>query len=234
MQITLLTWNIWGGRRLPLVIDFLKKNPADVIGLQEVWEIEKDGEVVNHAAKIAEALNLAYMFSPAFAFQKGGYTQGNAILSRFPLKATLSHLLSEVALYQNNAETEPRSAAEAVLALPEGGELRVLNTHLAYSHGLRPSKIRDMQMAHLVTLLDRPRTVLLGDFNVLPQSPEIKKLNEILKNADPVPIAPSWKRFRLASRLDHIFISRDLKETSCAIGASKGSDHLPVIATIDA
>ena len=233
MQIRIVTWNIWGGRRLKDVAAFLKDANADVVGLQEVWEIRKNEKVINQAAKLAEGMDYSYSFCPAFVFKTAGYTQGNAILSRYPIKGGACHLLSEESLYKRNAETEPRTAGEALIELPNGRELRILNVHLAFSHGLRPSKIRDIQMHNLLPLLKTPHTILMGDFNVLPESPEIKNLNEIMKNADPVPIAPSWKRFRMASRLDHIFISKDLSETSCTIGASRASDHFPVIAEIE-
>ena len=213
--------------------NFLLESRADVIGLQEVWEKNVKGAVENQASKLAEALGYSYSFCPALNFKKGGYTQGNAILSKYPIRAGTCHLLSEESLYKGNAETEPRTAGEAMIEVPEGEPVRVFNTHLAFSHGLKPSKIRDIQMEALLNLLKQPRTVLMGDFNVLPASPEIKNLNELMRNTDPVPISPSWRRLTLESRLDHIFISKDLKELTTNIGNTKGSDHLPVMAEVE-
>lgn len=49
MNVKLLSWNIWGGQYLPEIVDFLKKEKADIIALQEVIE---DLNGANNVAKI--------------------------------------------------------------------------------------------------------------------------------------------------------------------------------------
>lgn len=40
------------------------------------------------------------------------------------------------------------------------------------------------------------------------------------------------KETKLRHRLDYIFVSHDIKVLDFSVGKSKGSDHLPVIATV--
>jgi len=242
MQIKVTSWNIWSGKRLPEVLSFLKSEKPDIIGLQEA--IKETGKK-NTAEIIAQELGYEYVYSPAFlnTRHKITYEQGNAVLSKFTITSNQCHFLTAHDLYQNTAETEPRIAIEALIKI-KNVNLKVFCTHLAYSHQLRPSKMRDLQVDNLLKLLPQKKTILLGDFNAESNGNEIKKISHVMKNADfKTPHSPTWTvhpfnyfgfvENDLKHRLDYIFTSNDIRINDFVIGNSQASDHLPVTAVIE-
>lgn len=237
MKLELLSWNIWQGQHLPEIIEFLKTANADIIGLQEI--IEKDS--TNTAKEIARELDYNYVYYQAIEKTRLGYPQGNAILSKYPIKESKCHFLSDLSTYVNTAESEPRIAVEAEIKI-DNKSLRVFTVHLAYSHKFQSSKIRDLQVDNLIKLLPHKETILLGDFNSHPDSAYMTQLNKLLQNTDADLTQPTWtiypfdyegfKETELKHRLDYIFVTKDIKVLDFSIGKSKGSDHLPILTTI--
>lgn len=238
MEIKVVSWNIWQGKHLPEIIDFLQGSNADIIGLQEV--IEKDS--TNTAQIIADKLGYQCAYYQAIDKTRLGFPQGNAILSRYSIKNSVGHLLSDPDLYQGTAETEPRVAVEMTLSIASSS-LMVFTTHLAYSHMFQESQFRDLQVKNLIRLLPGNKAVLMGDFNSHPDSRYMKDLNQVMRNADPELAKPTWtvypfdyegfKETKLKYRLDYIFTTKDLSTHDFEVGRSMGSDHLPVSAIIE-
>lgn len=243
MKIKLLSWNIWHGKYLKEVIEFLKKADADIIALQEVVETEEPKKE-NQAEIIAQALGYNFVFFKAFTTERHhpSYSQGNAILTKFKIKESKGVFLSDLSHYRGNAETEPRIALETHLEIA-GEKLQVINTHLAYSHELKPSEMRHRQLNKLLTLIDKEKAVLMGDFNSTPETEVIKKVEEVLVNADPKSNQPTWSVFEneyhgfkvkgLEYRIDYIFVSPDISVETFKIEDTKASDHLPVSSIIE-
>lgn len=238
MKIKVVSWNIWQDYHLKEVITFLKQRNADIIGLQEV--IEKNG--TNTAATIAKELNYSYAYYQAIDKTKLGFPQGNAILSNYPIKESQSYFLSDKSVYQDTPETEPRIAIKAIIPIGEK-PLNIFTTHLAYAPKFQNSSIRDRQVENLLKLLPAKNTVLMGDFNAHPDSIYIQKIQKNMRNVDSQNTQPTWtiypfeydgfKETQLKHRLDYIFISKDLQADSFTIKQSKGSDHLPIVASIE-
>jgi exodeoxyribonuclease-3 len=87
MPISLATWNINSVRlRLPLVLEFLKKHPVDVLCLQEIK--------CQNEQFPAEAFAAAGYPHHAVHGQKGYH--GVAIVSRFPLTDISSRVFCEI------------------------------------------------------------------------------------------------------------------------------------------
>src|SRR6266480_1308494 len=126
MNIKVLSWNIWKGKHLKEVIEFLKTTKADVIGLQEVV-----GETT--AQKIANQLGYEYTYFTAFTTNRHEtiFDLGISILSKYPIKHATCHFLSTMDAYEQNAQTEPRIAVEAEIEI-NGILLHVFTVHLAY------------------------------------------------------------------------------------------------------
>lgn len=237
MQLRLLSWNIWGGKHFEEIVSFLGEQRPDIIALQEV--VEKDGS--NTAAEIAG--RLGYNFAYFRAIDKIGtdLAQGNAILTSFPIEKSASHILSDMSLYKGTAETEPRIAVEAKVRI-ESELLSIFTIHLAYSHKFQNSMMRDLQVDNLIKLIQPSRTILMGDFNSHPDSFYMERLNRVIKNADSQLTEPTWTIYpfdyegftetELRHRLDYIFTSKDVAVENFSVPFSKGSDHLPVSATV--
>jgi endonuclease/exonuclease/phosphatase family metal-dependent hydrolase len=83
----------------------------------------------------------------------------------------------------------------------------------------------------------------MGDFNSLPESSVIKKMNESLQNTEVNSNTPTWSVYKdgcteclideVIYKLDYIFTSKDLKSDKFTVYDSKGSDHLPVSSIIE-
>lgn len=237
MRIKILTWNIWQGKHLQQVIDFLKQTDADIIALQEV--VEKEG--TNTAEVIASTLSYHYIYYRAKDAAVYKPNQGNAILSKFPIAQSNRHVLSDPGLIIYTPETEPRIAVEAHI-LVNKRELSVLTTHLAYSRELKQSATRNRQAQTLYKFIHSKNTILMGDFNMTPGDSFLKKLERKLQNADPGTEKPTWTVYPFALngftvdslqyRLDYLFVSRDIQVEATTISSSSASDHLPVSAII--
>src|SRR5947199_24580 len=102
MQIKVLSWNIWQGYHLDLILETLREQNPDIIGLQEVPE--KDG--TNVAQVLAEKLQYHCAYFRAIDMTRLGTPMGNAILSKLPIAESKRHFLSEPELYKGDAETE--------------------------------------------------------------------------------------------------------------------------------
>ncbi len=229
MHIRLLSWNIWGGQFLPEVTGFLGHAHADIIALQESQE--QDSEV-NTAKTIAASLGYEYVYARSMQYLVGGREmyRGNAILSKYPITASAVHILSK---------EQSRTALQADIHIDEI-TLHVLSVHLIHSHQ-HPSPLQLEQTSSLLRAAPKEKTVIMGDFNSLPESEPIRVMQKTFTDTDPAK-TPSWclypdgceicKPERVEWKLDYIFVSRDIRFKNFRVGDSKGSDHLPILSDI--
>jgi endonuclease/exonuclease/phosphatase family metal-dependent hydrolase len=231
MQIKVVSWNIWGGRYLPTIIEFLKKSDTDVIGLQEVFQ-ESDGKK-NTAQIISKVLGCAYVYATAMPWEENGKIReiGNAIVTKHRIVGSTTHILSSI---------KRRVAVQADIAVGDT-TIHVVSTHLVHTHQ-KPSSVQTQQAKKLVRAVPKEKTIVMGDFNATPESETIRVMEGKMQNLNSQN-APTWSmytkgcevcRVRTVSvTLDYIFVSRDLKGFSFKPQKSDGSDHLPVSAVIE-
>ena len=230
MSVPILSWNIWGGMFLPVVTGFLNHAKADIIALQEV---EEQGEAENTARTIAEALGYSYIYARSMHYTVDGKDayRGNAVLSKYPIVGNHVHTLSS---------EQSRTATQADIDIG-GRTLHVLSVHLIHSHQ-QPSVLQEEQVTSLISKAPKDNTVIMGDFNSLPESRTIIKMRQVFRDTDPAN-TPSWclypdgcevcKPEKIQWKLDYIFVSHDLKTGEFRVGDSKGSDHLPVSVSLE-
>ena len=202
---------------------------------------------------------------------------GNMILSRWPVLMSRNHLLPKLNL--RGPMSLQRSALEAVIATPLG-TVRVFSVHLAHA----AASERRLQIARLMEIVADGRrdggawsgrdipagwrddgppvavplaTLLLGDFNAVPGSPEHAM---IVGETDPQfgslaladGVVDAWMlageggvdapgatfgTAQGARRIDYIFCTADLAERLRAVRVlteAVGSDHRPVEAVFEA
>lgn len=251
MQIKVLSWNIWKGKDLSGVIEFLQNSNADIISLQEVLEkdsenpdlIGKNGRM-NMAKLIAGELKYDCIYCKVFTTDrhKEIYDIGNAILSKHKIEKSACFELSGLKDYKKSSETEPRGMTWADITIGNR-TLKTLNTHLAYSHELKPFNLRQNQINKLLEQIDTKNTILFGDFNTTPHNGELDEILKVLQNTDPDPVKPTWSVYPtnykgfiingLEYRIDNIFVSRDIKVKKFKIENSHSSDHLPISAILE-
>ena len=257
MQIA--TWNVNSlSVRLPQVLDWLARQPVDVLCLQEL-------KLTEDKFPFMELRSAGY---EAVAFGQKTYN-GVAILARTPLTAVVRNI--------PGFEDEQARVIAATVETTQG-TLRVLNGY--FVNGQAPGtdkfayKMRWLQALHdwvRSELEAHPRLVLLGDFNVAPEDRD---------SYDPVGLADtihhtreerahfqallglgltdayrmfeqpeksySWWDYRMLGfqknrglRIDHILVSEALRGavTACTIDRAprknpQPSDHAPVVLTM--
>lgn len=177
---TLNLWNKSGPwlERMALVRQRLDSLGADIVGLQEVLELDSGGKVQNQCAEICGDYHWCY--APGHNM-KGPWVQagtqlrfGNALLSRFPIKSHDTYVLPGF-----EDSDQKRCLLHAVLEAPLG-RIDVFVTHLNWK--LDEGWIRELQVKEIVRLIrahgdssDFP-PLLMGDLNALPGSDEIRYL----------------------------------------------------------
>lgn len=183
------TLNVWGTngpwpQRLRLIRRDLMHLRPDVIGLQEV--MREDGYC--QAREIADGLGYELVYGPAC--ERDGRIQGNAILSRLPVREQREFSLP-------TGGEEPRALLYARLQTPHG-ELPVFVTHLTWQQ--RHAAIRLTQVRHTVArvaeltlqVADLP-PVIMGDLNADPDSDEIRYLRGLaVVGGESVYFADAW------------------------------------------
>lgn len=233
MKLKILSWNIWYNGDLEKVNEFLENFNADIIGLQEVMMVDNK---VKLSKRLMEELGYKYVFAPAFQIPINGIPTnvGNAILSKYPIISHTVHNLSE---HKNN-----RVAVQSDIQIDDK-ILHVFSTHLIHTHQ-QPSELQDLQATNLVKVLTPEKTILMGDFNALPDSNAIKIISNVLINTD-ANLLPTWSVYPygckdktcvpsgIKYKLDNIFVSNDLQTSLFKVEESKASDHLPISVIIE-
>lgn len=228
MKLKILSWNIWINGYFDQVANFLGQSGAEIIGLQEVTNDNPKRDVIGYLA------NLGYesAFAPVkHSWGSKTYHDGPAIFSKYKIAASQTYVLSEI---------DPRAAIRADI---EVGDimLHVFSTHLLHSHQ-QPSDTQNLQVDALLKVLPGTKTVVLGDFNATPDSMPIRTISTTLRDTDPVS-TPTWSIYpagcsicnpqSLDTRLDYIFVTKDLQTNSFKVERADGSDHLPISVMIE-
>ena len=173
-RLKMVTWNIWWRygpwrEREPIILAVLRDLGPDVVCLQEVWG--EGGE--NQAARFADALDLEWVYDPVA--DSGGVQFGNAILSRWPVRAHES-----IALPSSPTEADD-GGRRALVASIDGprGQFDIFATHLCWR--LHESRWRQEQVRALCDFVGRRDPtrlppIVCGDFNAVPSSDEIRMM----------------------------------------------------------
>jgi len=227
MHLKILSWNIWfDSPDFADICEYLKNNPADIIGLQEVSD-DPNMNIVEYLTK----LGYNYVYTPAAVARGHGKQFGNAVFSKYEIVGKTDYVLSK---------EKSRNAIRADVRV--GNQiLHVYSTHLLHVHQ-EQSEIQEEQTKTLLENLTKDYTLVMGDFNATPASKSIEMLREVLVDND-LSNTPTWCMYPegcpicypggLNTRLDYIFLSKDIKLLSSKVDKTKGSDHLPITIEIE-
>ena len=227
MELKILSWNIWVDCRFDELKKFLAASNADIIGLQEVRDGDTERDVIGYLT------SLGYQHAAALEqfWETRGFYFGPAIFSKFDIISSRTIELSE---------QHRRYALQADIRIGET-VLRVFNAHLRHEHQ-KHSDIQDLQAETLLSQVSGDRALVLGDFNATPDSTVYRKFADTLTNTDPSN-TPTWSVYPegcevcnpqgIDTRLDYIFVTKDLKTHSPRVESSAASDHLPISVLVD-
>ena len=206
-------------KNIPELIDFIKSQNPDIVGLIEVDGGSRRAEGISQAKQIADGLGHYFIFN--IKYQKPLLTrhipiirrQGNAFFARDRI------LNQQVHYFQRGIK---RLIIEVELE-----RIVFFLVHLSISHRRRKEQL--MELAALVKTCNKP-VVVGGDFNVFFG---IKELNDFLA-ATQLKSANHLNVFTFPSRkprweLDFIFHSPEITVDRIEVLHSGLSDHLPLV-----
>ncbi len=238
-KVKVVSWNIWGGQHLPEILDSLSEFKPDIVCLQEVVR-DLDGRN-NTAEAIARHLgHKSSYFTPTYEIETAKYykkleprtvAMGNAIVSKNAIQDFRVYPLSE---------EKTRFLIEALI--PANGEmLHIFSTHLLHTHQ-KSSELQELQAKRVAEIIPKKRALLGADLNATPKSTTVKILKHAMMNTDST-FAPTWSVYpegcpvckpqAVDTRLDYLFVTKDLKFDSFKVHESKGSDHLPISVVLE-
>lgn len=201
---------------------------ADVIGLQEVdrWWARRSG-FADQAGDLAELLGLHLAFGATLSRDGSDVARprqeyGVALLSRHRIAATRNTLLPRP------RGGEQRTLLDAEIVVGDA-TLRCLCTHLQH----RSPRARGQQTAAISAVIGAAETltVLMGDLNAGPDTPEVQTLAEHL--VDTWSNAGEGAGFtyharKPAARIDYVLASPGIEVEGAQVVDTDASDHLPV------
>ncbi|MFZ2959341.1 MAG: endonuclease/exonuclease/phosphatase family protein [Candidatus Ozemobacteraceae bacterium] len=196
----------------------LKDSAVDVCGLTEVSNGDLRAGFQNQPQHIAKKLGFHFVYgenvSRVFGLMA---TQGNAIISRFPILSSTNHKL-----WRKNKKNEQRSCLEGLLDLGKNRRLRVFIGHLSLDSEESTRQIEDIYS--MISKSAEP-VVLIGDFNSRPKSDRIKWLSERMTDAS-VKIDTTYMN-KPGVKIDYQFMKGGIRAgTPSVAGFKEGySDH---------
>src|SRR5688500_4647878 len=181
MQITLMSYNIktglWTEEGLEAVARVIAAVGPDVVCLQEVDRFMQRTGQVDQAEWLGQRLGYQAIFGPATAgeeFGAPGGEYGNAALSCWPIMETELRLLYRPSFPPDQHPpyyAEQRAALRCLIDV-RGTPINVFCTHFGLTDEQRLVQAR--QVAEFCAQWHpHGPVVLMGDFNALPDSPEI-------------------------------------------------------------
>lgn len=230
MKLKILSWNIWCDCHFDHVVGLLEKSEADIIALQEVSFDDPDRDITT----VLKNKGYHFVSGPSAEFTDSNnrhHVLNNAIFSKFPIVDSKVHVLK--------ADTRP-TTIEAQINI-DNTKLTVFSIHIKHSHQQR-HQIQDEQLETLLQISPSQHTIIMGDFNSVPDSYVVKKMEERFVSAN-IKQLPTWSVYpegcpvckpkKIDICLDYIFLTSDIKYGSFKVEESEGSDHLPVFLTIE-
>jgi endonuclease/exonuclease/phosphatase family metal-dependent hydrolase len=225
--LRVLSYNVQGhaARRreshLKQIASVIQDARPDLVGLQEVHCRTSRSRGVDQASSLSEMTGLGVHFGRSCSIAGGDY--GNAMLSRGTIVKATEHALPGAG--------EARSVLESVVEI-DSRRIRFLVTHLSLSKDRR-RRPRFEQIEFIRRLVEQGKlpTVLVGDFNVTPRSPEIVMLLE----SQLLQISGETREVthRLARRrIDYILTDEHWETERAGVLRVGPSDHWPLFAEL--
>ena len=210
------------------VADVIKGYGSDIVGLNEMRGAGEHPEYTAQTETLAEALGFYYYFAKAIDVN-GNNPYGNGLLSRYPIISAETVKIPDPEPKRYNGYYESRCVLKARINTPDG-EIMVLVTHF----GLNPDEAENA-VSTVLDNLERERCILMGDFNLTPESTILNPIRaELFDTAELF----GGERLSFPSdtpdrKIDYMFTSREIKVLSADIPPEVVSDHHPYIAEIE-
>ena len=235
MQIVLMSYNTqhclnFVTREIDFAImsQTIRDCGADIIGLQEMFNLGETEEFTTQTKILAEKLGFYHYFAEATKLENGQYPYGNGLISRYPILSAETVTIPDPQARTGKRYYETRCVLKARIDV--AGGLDVLVTHF----GLNPDEQENAVNTVVANLADE-KCVLLGDFNLRPENERLNPIRARMYDTAELFDGPkfSFPSDNPRCKIDYIFTSRDLPVLSADIPAIVSSDHRPHIATVE-
>jgi endonuclease/exonuclease/phosphatase family metal-dependent hydrolase len=201
------------------IADLIKAQKLDIVGFQEISSHDLRAAFRDQTKYLAQRTGLTHHVYAENVEILGGLlaTQGNAVISRFPIVSWVNH-----PLYRSDPKREPRSCLEVLLDLGQGRKLRLFVVHLSTDATESTRQIQEVW--GLIEKATEP-VILLGDFNSRPGSERIKWLKQ--RMTDTTSRVSTTYLDKPGVKIDYHFIKGDITGgTASVMGFAEGySDH---------
>jgi len=236
-MLRVMSYNIQSGHgNLDATVAAIRDATPDIVGLQEVdvhWG-ERSG-FADQATTLGERLGMAVRFAriyslPATDASRPPREFGVALLSRLPIVAWRNDTLTRLSTQDSNPVPAPAPGLLEATVDVRGTRVRVFNTHLDYRADPRVRRQQVAEMLAYIASAPTP-TVLLGDMNAEPQSPELAPLRAVLHDGWLATAGPglTYPADVPRKRIDYVLVSLHFRVLSSLVPATEASDHRPVI-----
>lgn len=234
MTARVLSYNVGNGLAPPdRLVQYLYYAEVDLVGLQELAE-EQANAIETHLASVY----------PYRVLAPDGFA-GKGLLSKFPIQFS-----ERIALARGRPDLRAEvdlagRTTQVIVAHPRPPKVRVSGATFD------PVTLRQIQEVARFAATGIP-TLVMGDFNMTDRQPEhriltaaglIDAFHEVGLAAASFPrrigqphrFGPRTQNIGLPPviRIDYIWYTRDFIARTAGIGQDAGSDHLPVVASID-
>ncbi|HWZ66148.1 MAG TPA: endonuclease/exonuclease/phosphatase family protein [Patescibacteria group bacterium] len=248
MKFKFVCLNLWrGGELMDGILDFLAKENADIVVLQEVYD-GHDQTLPRQYRSIQvlqDKFHYPYIdFAPTVidVLPVGKVTSGNAVLSRFQIKGHDVTFFNEPFGERdaNDPKTfpiTPRNLQHVVLDIP-GGEINVFNLQGVWDlDGDNVSeKRRNMSNVIIKAITGKQNVIVAGDTNAKHTNPVMRAIEGHLNSVFGDELTTSFNMHRkdnpgyATAVVDMIYVSKNIVTLEHDCPDVDISDHLPLTA----
>lgn len=210
-----------------LFVRAIRKYAPDVCGLNEVRGAGPIEGYTDQTAEIGGPLGYSHYFGEAIKV-KGTSPYGNAIISRSAFKSVETVPIPDPADKSEAGHYETRCVVKAIIDF-DGSDVCFLVCHMGLMLSERANAVDTI--CRLIDECSLP-IVLMGDFNTLPDSPELQPIRDRLSDStecDSEPGALTFPSDAPRIKIDYIYY-RDLRCIQTITINEVFSDHLPILA----
>lgn len=227
---TVMTFNIHHGRdindndSLDGIVQEIRSSGAQIVALQEVDRYMPRSGFKNQVKYIAQKLSMSYAYGETIDLL--GIEYGNALLSAFPILKQENIKLPYEGL-------EPRGLLKTQVQVMDD-VYNVWVTHLGLS---QQERIEQVEAINGELKQIDGKTILLGDFNNIASSYEMKMMSDKLKDVAALVNKSDINTYVYGSilpntRIDYIWITDDLCPEDYRVNPLGVSDHASVVAKL--
>jgi endonuclease/exonuclease/phosphatase family metal-dependent hydrolase len=224
--ITVVSYNIRYGLKLPEAVQDLERGPLQNADLLLLQEMDEAG-----TAQLAEQLSFNYIYFPSAVHPRSGRNFGNAILSKWPIAAAEKLLLPHHSWLSGIA----RTAAKATITI--GPQIvQVYSVHNEYF--LASQEQRQDQLNAILDDIDPEAELVIlgGDFNTFGANGvgefTLRMAEAGLERTHPG-YDPTVAKLFVKATTDHIFVKGFAVQAAGTETEINGSDHYPIWAQLN-